>query len=1061
MKKKLFLILLCALTGMAAQAQTIRYVKPTATGSGDGSTWANASGDLQAMINASAAGDEVWVAAGTYKPNAYPSGCSGCSTNRDFTFHLKDGVKLYGGFAGAETLLSQRNIAANPTTLSGDFNNDDVVTGSGSTLSISGNGENAYHVVLSVSDAATTVLDGFTVSGGNADGDIGSNITVETHSIFKSAGGGISNTSSSPTITNITIIGNSATFGGGLDNYTSSSPSITNTTFISNLASFGGAMNTETTSSPTITNTTITGNSATNTGGGMYNRSSSNPDIRNSIIWGNGTTEIVNNSSAPTVSYSIVQGGYAGCSNCPNTNGNANPLLVNAADPAGIDNIHRTADDGIRLQSGSPAINAGANSLIPAGITTDIIGAARIQNTTVDLGAYEGGVCPGTTTLYVDQSISSSSYGTSWDTALKTLDEALRKAHNCPNITTINVAAGTYKPNNKPYNAGIQITTPNARGVTFHLPNGVALYGGFPNGGGTRDIAANLTILSGDIGMAGNASDNAYHVVLSVNDAATTVLDGFTVSEGNANTASSIIVEAQTIVQNRGGGMYNSSSSPRITNTTFTGNSASQGGGMYNFSSSPSITNTTLTVNTGTEGSGMYNRSSSPTITNTTFTGNAAISNGGAMYNYESNPTITNATFTGNAANSNGGALYNFLFSNPTVSNSILWGNGTEIVNNSASATVSYSIVQGGYTGCSNCPGTNGNADPLFVDAANPAGPDGIHRTADAAGIYKPGSKPYENGAPITTSDARDVTFHLADGVAMYGGFPVGGGTRDIAGNPSILSGDFNGDDMVIGSGSTLSITGNGENAYHVVLSVSDDATTILDGFTVRGGNVNNSDGSITVESQTIFRDGGGGMYNASSSPSISNTTFTGNSASLGGGGMLNKFSSPSITNTTFTGNTGTFVGGGMFNSFSSSPSITNTTFTGNSATFGGGGGMYNNDSSSPSITNTTFTGNSATFGGGMYNDLSSNPMIHNSILWGNGTEITNSSSTPTVTYLYRTRRLRGHCPGRYKCRPPLCGCRQWQPPPPILLSCHRCRTQLGCAFRHHHRFGRQSALFQ
>jgi hypothetical protein len=714
MKKKLFLILLCALTGMAAQAQTTRYVKPSATGSGDGSTWANASGDLQAMINASAAGDEVWVAAGIYKPNAYPSGCSGCSTNRDFTFHLKDGVKLYGGFAGAETLLSQRNIAANPTTLSGDFNNDDVVTGSGSTLSISGNGENAYHVVLSVSDAATTVLDGFTVSGGNADGDIGSNITVETHSIFKSAGGGISNTSSSPTITNITIIGNSATFGGGLDNYTSSSPSITNTTFISNLASFGGAMNTETTSSPTITNTTITGNSATNTGGGMYNRSSSNPDIRNSIIWGNGTTEIVNNSSTPTVSYSIVQGGYAGCSNCPNTNGNANPLLVNAADPAGIDNIHRTADDGIRLQSGSPAINAGANSLIPAGITTDIIGAARIQNTTVDLGAYEGGVCPGTTTLYVDQSISSSSYGTSWDTALKTLDEALRKAHNCPNITTINVAAGTYKPNNKPYNAGIQITTPNARGVTFHLPNGVALYGGFPNGGGTRDIAANLTILSGDIGMAGNASDNAYHVVLSVNDAATTVLDGFTVSEGNANTASSIIVEAQTIVQNRGGGMYNSSSSPRITNTTFTGNSASQGGGMYNFSSSPSITNTTLTGNTGTEGSGMYNRSSSPTITNTTFTGNAAISNGGAMYNYESNPTITNATFTGNAANSNGGALYNFLFSNPTVSNSILWGNGTEITNSSSTPTVTYSIVQGGYAGTGNI-----NADPLFVNAAN------------------------------------------------------------------------------------------------------------------------------------------------------------------------------------------------------------------------------------------------------------------------------------------------------------------------------------------------------
>jgi hypothetical protein len=278
----------------------------------------------------------------------------------------------------------------------------------------------------------------------------------------------------------------------------------------------------------------------------------------------------------------------------------------------------------------------------------------------------------------------------------------------------------------------------------------------------------------------------------------------------------------------------------------------------------------------------------------------------------------------------------------------------------------------------------------------------GVNTINVAAGTYRPTKKPYASGVEITTSDARDVTFHLANGVAMYGGFPNGGGTRNIAANPTILSGDFNDDDVVTGSGSTLSITNNGENAFYVVLSVSDAATTILDGFTVRGGNANVSS-SITVESQTIFRNSGGGMINDSSSPSITNTTFTGNSASNRGGGMINYFLlPPSITNTTFTGNSATNEGGGMFNVFSSSPSITNTTFAGNSAS-NSGGGMFN-FACSPTITNTTFTGNSASFGGGMKNNPSSSPSITNTTFTGNsasnrgGGMDNESSSNPTIT---------------------------------------------------------------
>ena len=117
----------------------------------------------------------------------------------------------------------------NVTTLSGDFNGDDVITGSGATLSISNNTENVYHVVLSVRDSSTTVLDGFTITGGAA--TTGGSITVETKTISKTLGGGIFNISSSPSLSNIIAIGNWGNSGGGIYSGTSSSPTITNSTF--------------------------------------------------------------------------------------------------------------------------------------------------------------------------------------------------------------------------------------------------------------------------------------------------------------------------------------------------------------------------------------------------------------------------------------------------------------------------------------------------------------------------------------------------------------------------------------------------------------------------------------------------------------------------------------------------------------------------------------------------------------------------------------------------------------------------------------------------------------
>ncbi|HRI27381.1 MAG TPA: HYR domain-containing protein, partial [Chitinophagales bacterium] len=453
-------------TVIASVGSTL-YVDASVSSSGNGYSWATAFKTLDealALAHCSAVFNTINVAAGTYKPTKKPynSGFEITTADvRDVTFHLPNGVALYGGFpTGGGT----RNITANPTILSGDFNNDDVISGTNILLSITGNTENAYHVVLSVSDAATTILDGFTVSGGNAE-NTGS-ISVEGVSIERNSGGGMYNHASSPTITNVTFTGNDAPIstqgGGGMYNISASapaisnciftrnygdngggirnnnsSPTISNCSFIDNRASNGGGIAIELSSSPTISHCTFFNNGAANgagirststalpmvtncafvknrasSGGGMHTGvanisnctftdneaptsgggmdATSATIVNNCIIWANNSGI----QGTPTVNNSIVQGGYGSCTNCPNANGNVNPVFVNAADPDGADNIHRTADDGIRLLSSSPAINAGDNSLIPSGITTDIIGAARIQNTTVDLGAYEGGVCP-------------------------------------------------------------------------------------------------------------------------------------------------------------------------------------------------------------------------------------------------------------------------------------------------------------------------------------------------------------------------------------------------------------------------------------------------------------------------------------------------------------------------------------------------------------------------------------------------------------------------------------------------------------------------------------------
>ena len=233
-----------------------------------------------------------------------------------------------------------------------------------------------------------------------------------------------------------------------------------------------------------------------------------------------------------------------------------------------------------------------------------------------------------------------------------------------------------------------------------------------------------------------------------------------------------------------------------------------------------------------------------------------------------------------------------------------------------------------------------------------------------AEGIYTPDS----NSADPNGSGDRTATFQLINGVSLKGGYAGFGqpdpNVRDFKLYESILSGDLDGNDIDVNDPcDLLSEPTRAENSYHVVNGSNTDVNAVLDGLTITGGNINSW-------GPWRYRDDyGGGMYNEFGSLTISNCTFSGNSA-RNGGGMYNFRSSPTLTSCTFSHNYAFEDGGGMYNHFSS-PSIISCKFRENVAS--SGGGLYNRGSTSnPILINCTFSSNTAGAGGGMYNSLSS-----------------------------------------------------------------------------------------
>ena len=282
----------------------------------DGLTWTKAFTNVQSALVAADSGVEIWVATGIYTPGT-------ALTN---TFTLTSGVELYGGFAATETLRTQRDWAANPTVLSGDIAGDDTTDANGvvtTTANISGT--NSYHVVTGSGVATTTVLDGFTITAGQADGSYASPCDNE-------CGGGMYNLSGSPTLANVTFSGNLAdNDGSGMYNYDFSSPLLTDVTFSGNFATRGGGMYNEL-SNPSLTDVTFSSNSAEYYGGGMFNDKSS-PTLTNVTFSGNSAAYIgggmCNIDSNPTLTNVTFSGNLAGSGGGMWNDSNSSPVLTN------------------------------------------------------------------------------------------------------------------------------------------------------------------------------------------------------------------------------------------------------------------------------------------------------------------------------------------------------------------------------------------------------------------------------------------------------------------------------------------------------------------------------------------------------------------------------------------------------------------------------------------------------------------------------------------------------------------------------------------------------------
>ena len=422
------------------------------------------------------------------------------------------------------------------------------------------------------------------------------------------------------------------------------------------------------------------------------------------------------------------------------------------------------------------------------------------------------------------------------------------------------VQQGTYKP-----------TSGTDRTISFVLKDGVSLYGGFV---GTevlrnqRTSSASLTILSGDIGVLGDVTDNSYHVMVASGVTETTVLDGFTITGGYASGLAP---------NSFGAGIYNDGGSPKLNNVVFEENTVSlsetnsesgAGGGLYSVNGNPTFTNVTFNKNSVIHistsyigqclGGGLYTKNGNLRMSNVIFTGNQVSTpmmgqcGGAGMYSENSTLDLTNMTFYNNVGHHMG------------------WPNA------------SLGSAGGGI---------------WSVDSTV---------TIDHA-LFDSNVAHFGGGIMNTTSilTLTDVVF--LNNTAYY----YGGGVRNsgsIGDDVIIKDSTFNGNSAGLAGGGVVNVF-NGANTIALAnVTFNGNHADLGGGF----GNLASADTVITLINIT-FKDNsadyiGGGAYIRNGSSTLNHVTFHGNTDTSGGGALYNDGASPVISNSIFWGDSSEII---------------------------------------------------------------------------------------------------------------------------------------------------------
>ncbi|MCH2134198.1 MAG: right-handed parallel beta-helix repeat-containing protein [Phycisphaerales bacterium] len=433
-----------------------------------------------------------------------------------------------------------------------------------------------------------------------------------------------------------------------------------------------------------------------------------------------------------------------------------------------------------------------------------------------------------------------------------------------------------------------------------------------------------------------------------------TVIEGFTITNGNATWYDYDSDGENDSWERSGGGILCPTGNPTFSHCTITGNTAGYGGGISCWVGNPTIIGCEISGNTASSiGGGLICANSTPVITNCDISGNSARDGGGiyilAGTDNNSEPTITGCTISSNTAADDGGGIYCWGSSNPTITDCTISSNTAEygggILCPTGNPTITDTVL---------CGNTPDQAYGLWTDGG---GNCIAWSCQDDDGDGLPDKCQGSTGDGIHEVPAEYATIQDAITIAGYG--------DTILVAPGTYTG--NGDWVIntLGKPMTIRATGtpeetilDGEGLRRVVQCLGGEGSgTIIEGFTITGG----------------WGERGGGVYCFNSNPTFTDCTIFGNIAESSGGGVCaDDSSNPTLIDCSILNNTPR----GIYCRSSSSPTIIGCEISGNT-----GSGIYCSNDSTPTITGCTISGNT---GSGIYCANGSNPTISDTVLCGN-----------------------------------------------------------------------------